>query len=104
MEVFFLNDEQLIAAALADERSGVRLIKTSSGTRPDDVTNVEHSVKVLRSILKPETVIKASGGCYTIEAILMYYKAGARRFGASETAKILGACSLMIDAGTTWLD
>ncbi|KAJ5379844.1 deoxyribose-phosphate aldolase [Penicillium cataractarum] len=104
VEVFFLNDEQLTAAALAAERAGVGFIKTSTGTRPDEMHNVEHSVKLLRSILKPESVIKASGGCYTIEAILAYYKAGARRFGASETANILDAYSLLLDAGTTGLE
>ncbi|KAJ5634256.1 hypothetical protein N7528_002098 [Penicillium herquei] len=104
VEVFFLNDEQLKAVALAAERAGVGFIKTSTGTRPDKVPDVEHSVRILRSILKPETIIKASGGCYTIEAILAYYKAGARRFGASETATILDTYGVMLNEGVTGLE
>ncbi|PYH92649.1 deoxyribose-phosphate aldolase [Aspergillus ellipticus CBS 707.79] len=101
VEVFFLNDEQLTAAALAAERAGVAFIKTSTGTKPDKTPDVEHSVRLLRSILKPETTIKASGGCYTIDAILTYYRAGARRFGASETTKILDDYAVMLREGTT---
>lgn len=81
MKVFFLNDEQLKTAALAAERAGVGSIKTSTGTKPDTLADIEHKVKILRSVLKPETTIKASGRCYTIEAIFSYYKARARRFG-----------------------
>ena len=90
--------------ALAAERAGVGFIKTSTGTRPDEMSRVEHSVKTLRSVLKPETTIKASGGCYTIEAILAYYKVGARRFGASETAKILSAYASLLSTGETGLE
>ncbi|KAJ5721737.1 uncharacterized protein N7483_009671 [Penicillium malachiteum] len=97
VEVFFLNDDQLKAVALAAERVGVGFIKTSTGTRPDKVPDVEHSLKLFRSILKPETIIKASGGCYTIEAILTYYKAGARRFGASKTGTILDGYGAISD-------
>lgn len=79
-------------------------IKTSTGMRPDKKEDVVHSIEVLKPVLKPETTIKASGGCYTIDAILAYYKAGARRFGASETAKILDDYSVMLQAGTTGLE
>lgn len=90
VEVFFLNDENMRLAAKIAEKAGVGFIKTSTGTQPDTVPNVEHAIRTMRSILRPETVIKASGGCYTLKAILTYYNAGARRFGASETAAILG--------------
>ncbi|KAH6970576.1 deoxyribose-phosphate aldolase [Ilyonectria sp. MPI-CAGE-AT-0026] len=103
LEVFFLNDEQVIQAALAAERAGAGFIKTSSGTKPDKVSDVEYKVRLLRSVLKPETVIKASGGCYTIDAIPTYYKAGARRFGASETAEIPDNYAKILESGTTGL-
>lgn len=89
VEVFFLTDEQIVAAALAAERAGVGFIKTSTGTRPDQRDDVTHAVELLRSVLRPETEIKASGGVYSLDAVLAYYDAGARRFGASETAAIL---------------
>lgn len=89
IEVYFLDDDQIVAAALAAERAGVAFVKTSTGTRPDQQDDVTHAVGLLRSVLKPATVIKASGGVYNLDAVLAYYEAGARRFGASETAAIL---------------
>ncbi|KAI8310471.1 hypothetical protein K4K61_000546 [Colletotrichum sp. SAR11_59] len=104
IEVFFLNDEQIKTAGLAAERAGVGFVKTSTGTKPDRVPDVERAVKVLRSVLKPTTVIKASGGCYTTDAIVTYYRAGARRFGAFETAKILEGYEELLLRGATGLD
>lgn len=89
IEVFFLSDEQAVMAARAAEEAGVAFIKTSTGTKPDRVEDVEAKVRLLRSVLKPETGIKASGGVYSLDAVLRYLKAGANRFGASETAAIL---------------
>ncbi|PYI04698.1 aldolase [Aspergillus sclerotiicarbonarius CBS 121057] len=63
VEVYFLNDDQLTAAVQAADRAGVAFIKTSTGTRPDRMADVEHSVRVIRAVAKPETIIKASGGC-----------------------------------------
>ncbi|KAJ5012078.1 hypothetical protein K4K57_004739 [Colletotrichum sp. SAR 10_99] len=103
IEVFFLNDEQIKTAGLAAERAGVGFVKTSTGTKPDKVPDVERAVKVLRSVLKPTTAIKASGGCYTTDAIVTYYRAGARRFGAFETAKILEGYEELLLRGATGL-
>lgn len=89
IEVFFLNEENLRIAGKIAEKAGVGFIKTSTGTKPDTVPHVENAIRILRTVLEPETVVKASGGCYTLGAILLYYNAGARRFGASETATIL---------------
>ncbi|KAJ0357472.1 hypothetical protein COL154_010090 [Colletotrichum chrysophilum] len=104
IEVFVLNDEQTKTAGLAAERAGVGFVKTSTGTKPDKVPDVERAVKVLRSVLKPTTVIKASGGCYTTDAIVTYYRAGARRFGAFETAKILEGYEELLLRGATGLE
>ena len=99
IEVFFLDDDLIRQAAGAAERAGVGFIKTSTGTRPDRVEDVAHAVALLRSMLKPETGIKASGGVYSLDAVLTYYKAGARRFGASETATILDNYAARLAAG-----
>ena len=89
IEVYFLTDEQILAAATTAEAAGAAFVKTSTGTRPDNQDQVAHAVAIMRAALRPETVIKASGGVYDLDAVLAYYEAGARRFGASETAKIL---------------
>ncbi|KAK9423327.1 putative deoxyribose-phosphate aldolase [Seiridium unicorne] len=104
LKVYYLNDNQVKSAALVAERAGVKFIKTLTGLRLDTTEDIEHKVKLLRSVLKPETATKASGGCYTIDAILTYYKAGARRFGVSATANILDDYSRMLKCETTGLE
>lgn len=104
IEVFYLNDEQLLQATQCAERAGAAFIKTSTGTRPDTVPHVKHAVEVIVKTKRPETIVKASGGCYDVDAILTYYKAGARRFGAYETEKILADYKAMLAAGTTGLE
>ena len=99
LECFFLTAAQKRAAALAAEEAGVAFIKTSTGTRPDKQASIAADVRLLRGILKPETVIKASGGVYDLDAVLLYYQAGARRFGASETAVILEDLRSRLEAG-----
>ena len=89
LEVFFLSDEEKREAALAAESAGAAFIKTSTGTRPDEQSSIAKDVRLFRDILRPETEIKASGGVYNLDAVLAYHEAGARRFGASETATIL---------------
>lgn len=99
IEVYFLTDEQKRVGAIVAEGAGAAFIKTSTGTRPDRRESVAADVRMLRAILKPETVIKASGGVYDLDAVLAYYDAGARRFGASETAAILEDLRSRIDEG-----
>ena len=99
LECYFLSQVQKRAAALAAEEAGVGFIKTSTGTRPDKQASIAADVRMFRSILKPETVIKASGGVYDLDAVLLYHDAGARRFGASETAAILEDLRARIDTG-----
>lgn len=104
IEVFYLNDEQLVQATHAAERAGAAFIKTSTGTRLDTTPVVKHAVEVIMKAKKPETIVKASGGCYDIDAVLAYYKAGARRFGAYESEKILTGYEALLKAGKTGLE
>lgn len=104
IEVFYLNDEQLVQATQCAERAGAAFIKTSTGFNPDTVEHVKHSVEVITKVKKPETIVKASGGCTDIDAVLAYYKAGARRFGAYPTEVILKGYEEKLAAGTTGLE
>ena len=97
IEVFFLDEQRIRQVVGAAEAAGVGFIKTSTGTRPDKVEDVERAIRLIRSITRPETIIKASGGVYTLDAVLSYYDAGARRFGASETARILDDFAARLD-------
>ncbi len=92
IEVPLLTEDQVIGAALAAEKGGADIVKTSTGfkglklraTTPEDV-------KLLRSILKPQTGIKASGGVSTLEKSLAVLQAGATRIGTSSGNAILDA-------------
>jgi deoxyribose-phosphate aldolase len=100
IECFYLTRPQRLSAARIVEAAGVAFVKTSTGQRPDMQASIAEDVRTLRSLLKPETTIKASGGCFNLDAILLYYRNGARRFGASETATILEDLRDRIAAGT----
>lgn len=89
IECFYLTRPQRLQAALLVEGAGAAFVKTSTGQRPDHQASIAEDCRAMRAILKPETTVKASGGCFNLDALLLYWQAGARRFGASETANIL---------------
>ncbi len=92
IEVPLLTKDQVIGAAVAAEKGGADIVKTSTGfkglklraTAPEDV-------QLLRSILKPQTGIKASGGVSTLEKTLAVLNVGATRIGTSSGIAILDA-------------
>lgn len=104
LDVYFLDDDTMLKAAAVAERAGVGFIKTSTGTRPDTTEDIAHKVALLRAATRPETTIKASGGVYSLAAVAAYYVAGARRFGAFETAAILDDYRAQLDAGNDPLE
>jgi deoxyribose-phosphate aldolase len=99
IECYYLTREQRLQAARIVEKAGGAFVKTSTGQRPDMQASIAEDVRAMRAILKPETTIKASGGCFNLDALLLYHRCGARRFGASETATILEDLRSRIAAG-----
>jgi deoxyribose-phosphate aldolase len=100
IECYYLARPQRLQAAKLVEAAGAAFVKTSTGQRPDMQAAIAEDITAMRAVLKPETTIKASGGCFNLDAILLYHRCGARRFGASETANILEALRDHIAAGT----
>ena len=92
IEVPLLTREQVIGTAVAAEKGGADIVKTSTGfkglklraTTPEDI-------QLLRAVLKPKTGIKASGGVSTLEKSLAVLDAGATRIGTSSGIAILDA-------------
>lgn len=99
LECFYLTRPQVIEAARIVEAAGAAFVKTSTGQRADMQASIAEDVRAMRGVLKPETTIKASGGCFNLDAILYYYDCGARRFGASETAAILEDLRSRVSSG-----
>jgi deoxyribose-phosphate aldolase len=90
IEMPLLTPDQAVAAARAAERGGAHIVKTSTGfkglhirgTSPDDV-------RLLRSVLKPETGIKAAGGVSSWKQVSAVLEAGATRIGTSSGIAIV---------------
>ena len=92
IEVPLLTKEQVIGAAVAAEKGGADIIKTSTGFKGLKLrATTAEDVQLLRSILKPQTGIKASGGVSTLEKTLAVLNAGATRIGTSSGIAILDA-------------
>ncbi|NNM96292.1 MAG: deoxyribose-phosphate aldolase [Candidatus Dormibacteraeota bacterium] len=90
IEMPLLDAEESVDAALAAERGGADLIQTSTGFKGLSLRpTVASDIELLRSMLKPETGVKASGGIRTTEDALGVIAAGADRIGSSRGLAIL---------------
>jgi deoxyribose-phosphate aldolase len=95
IETAYLNQEEKSAAALAAERAGAAFVKTSTGFAtgvPVTGATVE-DIRLLRSILRPATKIKASGGIRDWAGAIALIEAGADRLGTSSGVAILQGLS-----------
>jgi deoxyribose-phosphate aldolase len=84
-----LTKEEKLAACRIAERAGAAFVKTSTGTQPADATVTVEDIQLMRATVSPKVGIKASGYVTDIDKAMALYEAGARRFGASQTVKIL---------------
>jgi deoxyribose-phosphate aldolase len=90
IEVPLLTPEQAVVVARAVERGGAHIVKTSTGfkalgiraTSPEDV-------RLLRSVLRPETGIKAAGGIASWQQAAAMLEAGATRLGTSSGVAVV---------------
>ncbi|MGD0622119.1 MAG: deoxyribose-phosphate aldolase [Thermacetogeniaceae bacterium] len=90
IETPLLTEDQIREAAMLAEESGADIVKTSTGFSPilKRSTTVE-DVKLIRSVIKPETGVKAAGGIRTTADALAMIEAGATRVGASAGDEIV---------------
>lgn len=95
IETAYLAHEEKTAAALAAERAGAAFVKTSTGFAtgvPVSGATVE-DIRLLRSLLRPATRIKASGGIRDLSTALSMIDAGADRLGTSSGVSLLKGLS-----------
>jgi deoxyribose-phosphate aldolase len=90
IEVPLLTEGQTVGAALAAERGGAHIVKTSTGFKGLKLRSTsDQDVRLLRRTLRPETGIKAAGGIRTTAEALAMIEAGATRIGTSSGVAIL---------------
>jgi deoxyribose-phosphate aldolase len=92
IEMPLLNREQAIAAAQAVESGGADFVKTSTGFKGLKIrATLPEDVALLRSVLRPETGIKAAGGIRSLDDVEALVELGATRIGTSSGVGILEA-------------
>jgi deoxyribose-phosphate aldolase len=90
IEMPLLTSEQAVAAALAAERGGAHIVKTSTGFKGLNIrATTADDVRLLRSVLQPGTGIKAAGGISSWPLAAAVLDAGATRVGASSGIAML---------------
>lgn len=87
LENCYLTDEEKVKACQLAEAAGADYVKTSTGFAASGAT-VE-DIRLMRASVGPEVKVKAAHGVRTLEAALQVIEAGATRFGATGTKKIL---------------
>ncbi len=89
LETALLDDNQKAMASTLAKLAGAEFVKTSTGFAAHGAT--VHDVELMRKAVGPEMGIKASGGIRTLEDLQKMVAAGATRFGASASVKIVEA-------------
>ncbi len=90
IEMPLLTAQQATVAALAAERGGAHIVKTSTGFKGLNIrATMADDVRLLRAILRPGTGIKAAGGISSWPLAAAVIEAGATRLGTSSGAAIL---------------
>ncbi len=95
IETAYLNEDEIMLCTKLCEDAGADFVKTSTGFAPTGA-KVE-DIKLMRSVLKIETGIKASGGIRTLEQAQNMIKAGANRIGTSAGVAIMRELALNIN-------
>ncbi|MEM2525919.1 MAG: deoxyribose-phosphate aldolase [Candidatus Methanomethylicaceae archaeon] len=87
LENCYLNNELKIFACKICENAGADFVKTSTGFGTGGATIED--VKLMRNSCSPKVKIKAAGGIRSLDTLIAMYEAGAERFGATATEKII---------------
>ncbi len=91
IETSLLDEKQKILACKIAEAAGADYVKTSTGFSSGGATIED--VKLIKSVLSPNTKIKASGGIKTLKQAVDFIKAGCDRIGTSRTEEMLNGQS-----------
>jgi deoxyribose-phosphate aldolase len=98
IEIMYLTMEETRQACNICMRSDATFVKTGSGWAERGTTLED--VRLVKSFVRDQVKIKASGGIRDLDTVLEMYKAGARRFGVNlkSGVKIVEECLQMQSA------
>lgn len=100
LEVAYLTDDEIRRGAEIAVEAGVRYVKTGTGWagRP---TTVDH-IKLIRSAIGDEALIKAAGGVRSLDTLLAMADAGCSRFGIGLRSVVNIMGEVYNRAGAPW--
>ena len=87
IESCYLTDEEKVKACQLAMEAGADYVKTSTGFGTGGAS--VHDIELMKSVVKDELGIKASGGIRDYETSMAMINAGATRLGASAGVKII---------------
>jgi deoxyribose-phosphate aldolase len=87
LENCLLTDEEKRRACEWIAQTGAAFVKTSTGYAAGGATLDD--VRLMTATVAGKCEVKAAGGVRTIEQVLAFLKAGARRFGSTSSDKII---------------
>ncbi len=87
IETAYLNNDEKMMACVLAKAAGAKFVKTSTGFA-NAGAQVE-DIRLMKSIVGAEVLVKASGGIRTKSDCLKMIAAGADRIGASASVKIV---------------
>jgi deoxyribose-phosphate aldolase len=87
LEVAYLNKDQIVRACELSEEAGAHFVKTSTGFAPSGYT--QEILELMRASVSDRVEVKAAHGVRSLDSALEVRRAGASRFGATQTAKIM---------------
>jgi len=90
LENCFLSKELIEAGCRLCEEAGADFVKTSTGFAPGGMTLED--LALMRRSVSPKVQIKAAGGVRDLDMALKVREAGATRFGATQTERIMEEC------------
>jgi deoxyribose-phosphate aldolase len=90
LENCYLSKELIEIGCRLCEEAGADFVKTSTGFAPGGMTLDD--LGLMRRSVSPKVRIKAAGGVRDLDMALQVREAGATRFGATQTEKIMEEC------------
>jgi len=87
LETCLLTDEEIVRASAISASAGAAYVKTSTGFSTGGAT--ENAISLMAKAVGDKLGVKASGGVGDFETVVVMFKAGATRIGASKSLEII---------------